>query len=216
MALSWLSDNDLSAHIGELIDRAVQAREQAPVRRLRNVPDPFGTLIVAASHDVNQARELQSIQDAESSLRGMSNHMGTFHQKVLGSIAGWVNHDAGYDLACDSEKIVAEVKNKWNTLNSTQRDREVEELVTAVRQKGREWKGYLVEVVPRRPERKEELVRGRVYTIDGASMYHVATGDPNAIHDLFDELCAAISPTEEIELYCRNILAGSIPPRIHQ
>ena len=45
-------------------------------------------------------------------------------------------------------------------------------------------------------------------------MYHVATGDPNAIHDLFDELCAVISPTEEVEEYCRNILTGRIPPRM--
>ena len=40
---------------------------------------------------------------------------------ILGSVDGWDNHDAGYDLECDARIILAEIKNKWNTMNSSNR-----------------------------------------------------------------------------------------------
>ena len=31
---------------------------------------------------------------------------------------------------------------------------------------------------------------------------------------IYSMICAVISPTEEVEEYCRNILTGRIPPRM--
>ena len=108
---------------------------------------------------------------------------------------------------------VAEVKNKWNTMNTANR-REVEtELQTAVRQR-RNWTAYLVLVIPRVPERyTRPILPNRVFETDGASFYHKATDDPNALHDLFDHLCEAISPSDEVAEHCQSVLAQSLPPR---
>ena len=38
-------------------------------------------------------------------------------------------------------------------------------------------------------------------------------GDANAIHDLLDELCEMLAPTDDIKEYCRDIMASSLPPR---
>ena len=74
-------------------------------------------------------------QLASSAMSGISSAIGNFHQEIIGSIAGFENHDAGYDVECPSRQLLAEIKNKHNTMNSTTRDRVLDNLVTAVAQK---------------------------------------------------------------------------------
>ncbi len=182
MPLSWISADSLAHHIDVLQEAASRASSGAATRRVKNVVDPFSSLLVASAYDVEKADKLIELQNAESGLRGMSNALGRFHQSVLASVSGWDDHDAGYDLECKNRCILAEVKNKWNTMNAGNR-REVEsELKTAVRQKSGQWQGYLVLVIPKHPERYKIPLGHRVHEIDGASFYHKVTDDPNAIH----------------------------------
>ncbi len=44
--------------------------------------------------------------------------IGRFHQGVLGGVHGFKNHDAGYDIENKQRKIIAEIKNKYNTMNA--------------------------------------------------------------------------------------------------
>lgn len=215
MPLPWIDDKKLDQHIRTLSDEALGSAGNAEARRMRNVVDPFGSLLTARTFDIGDSSSLLKLQNSESALRGMSNALGRFHQNVLGSVEGWGNHDAGYDLESFRHCIVAEVKNKWNTMNSTNRREVVSELNTAVRQKGRGWNGFLVLIVPRRPKRYREPIgkRDEVFETDGASFYELATGEPNALHDLFEELCRALSPSRDIAEYCCAILEASLPPR---
>ena len=147
-------------------------------------------------------------------MRGMSNALGEFHQTVLGSATGWEDHDAGYDLKSDERKIIAEVKNKWNTMNANDR-REVEDnLSAALRNMNGTWVAYLVTVIPRTPKRFSKALRKNVIEIDGASFYEIVTGTPNAIHELFDALSRRLAPSDEIATYCQDILKNSLPPRM--
>ena len=119
--LAWISDEKLSEEIGLLQQRTQRAWEDAEERRIRNVIDPFLSLVIASVFGIQDPKELVKIQNAESALRGLSNAIGNFHQQILGSVDGWENHDAGYDLECSTRRIVAEVKNKWNTMNAPNR-----------------------------------------------------------------------------------------------
>ena len=215
--LAWISDEKLSEEIGFLQQRTQRAWKDAEERRVRNVIDPFLSLVIASVFSIQDPEKLVNIQNVESALRGLSNALGDFHQRILGSVDGWENHDAGYDLECRDRMIVAEVKNKWNTMSATTKRQVKGELGTAIRQKSGNWTGYLVFVIPRRPERdKKSLPEGRnLFEIDGASFYHLVTGDPNAIHDLLDRLCDAITPSSHIADYCRRIMMDSLPPRIN-
>ena len=214
---AWISDEKLSREIAHVQQRARKAWQNAEERRARNVIDPFLSLVIASAFGIQDPQELVNIQNAESALRGLSNALGDFHQRILGSVDGWENHDAGYDLECSSRRIVAEVKNKWNTMNASNRYQVETELRMAVRQKSGDWKGYLVLVIPRRPQRYQKgISEGRnLFEIDGASFYELVTGDPNAIHDLLDNLCDAITPSSHITDYCRQIMRVSLPPRIN-
>ena len=215
--IAWISDEKLSDEIVRLQQRTRSAWEDAEERRTRNVIDPFLSLVIASVFSIQDRKELVNIQNAESALRGLSNALGNFHQQILGSVDGWENHDAGYDLECSDRRIVAEVKNKWNTMNASNRYQVETDLRTAVRQKSGNWTGYLVLMIPRHPKRYQKpLPEGRnLFEIDGASFYELVTGDPNAIHDLLDKLCDAITPSSNIADYCRQIMMDSLPPRIN-
>ena len=149
-----------------------------------------------------------------SAIRGLSNALGEFHQKILGSVNGWENRDAGYDRECDARMILAEIKNKWNTMNSPNKRQVVNVLEVALRQKRGDWTGYLAHIIPKPPRRYTKHLRGNLYATDGASFYHDVTVAPNAIHDLLDELCEMLAPTDDIKEYCRDVMTNSLPPRI--
>ena len=42
-----------------------------------------------------------------------------------------------------------------------------------------------------------------VYEVDGVSLYHIVTGDPNALHDLFNYVSDAIAPLARISAPAR-------------
>ena len=139
--------------------------------------------------------------------------LGRFHQRVLGNVAGWVNHDAGYDLECPEQRLLAEVKNKHNTMNASNREKVIGDLDTAVRQKGNNWNGYLVYVIAARKRRyRKRLNTARpVYEIDGGSFYALVTGQDDALGELFRVLNGLMAPSPEIADYCYDVFTRGIP-----
>lgn len=213
--LAWITDDDLNAAVATLLRSATSSRTKSEQRQQRNVVDPFLSLLIASTFSVQQETTLRSLQNLSSALRGMSNALGRFHQDVLGGVSGWVNHDAGYDLECTDRKLLAEVKNKHNTMNASNREKVISDLDTAVRQKGQGWTAYLVIIVPKKPERfKHHHGNRAVYEIDGASFYELVTGEANALHDLFEALCENLPISEEVGAYCLQVMQSSIPPPI--
>lgn len=215
MILPWIDDDNLTGAIDQLISSAGDTVREASVRQQKNVIDPFFSLLIAASHDVQAPEHLKSMRNAEASVRGMGNFLGKFHETILGSAHGWTHHDAGYDIESQTKKIIAEVKNKYNTLNGPNRRQVLQELETNIRSKGPEWTAYLVEIIPSSPRRytKFPTTRDNVVATDGASFYHIATGQLNALHDLFDVVAKRIGTSPSIVEHCQQIFAASIPPR---
>ena len=113
------------------------------------------------------------------------------------------------DLVCHEHRIVAEVKNKHNTLKASDQAGLYDKLHDLVRKKGQEFAGYTayyVEIIPKRPERydlpfspsdnttgtrksEDALIR----RIDGASFYALATGHDDALRQLFHALPQAFA-----------------------
>lgn len=120
--------------------------------------------------------------------------------------------DTGYDLECPSRKLFAGIKNKWNTMNPENRRKVIQDLETAARQKFKGWQGYLVQVIPKEPVRYEKVIAKNIKETDGASFYHIVTGKPDAIHDLFEYLCDKLNPSSDVAAPCREIMEASLPP----
>lgn len=209
--LSWIEGSTIDGLLDDLIDNIRRARENALTTVVKNVEDPFLLLCVTSAYGVTDVQQLRGLGAFHSASSAISSAIGRFHQDVLGSIRDFVNHDAGYDLESPSRKILAEIKNKHNTMNASNRKSVVEDLQTTLRSRPG-YCGYLVTIIPKRKKRYEIDLGGRLFETDGASFYALATGEENALEQLYamleERLCAK---APEIALYCRQAFNRGIP-----
>lgn len=215
----WISDSDLEKAVNQFAERANNAKRCASERMKKNVVDPFSSLIVASTLGVDSREVLVGAQQNASALGGIYNALGDFHQQVLGSVDGWTNHDASYDLENEDQKILAEIKNKHNTMNSKNREVVESKLNSALQTKGQGWTAYLVVIIPKKPMRyREQLIMRRpVYEIDGATFYELATGEPNALYDLFTATMDILNSNgrsipSSVLAYCQEVYDRYMPP----
>ena len=138
--------------------------------------------------------------------KSLQNHVGEFHQIVLGSIDGWKNLKTGaiVDLESIDNNMIAEVKNKYNTISGGKLAdlySELEKLVMPKTSKYKNFTAYYVEILPKSPTPYDkeftpsDKAKGAkcppnplIRQIDGKSFYAKVTGDPKALAKLFNVL----------------------------
>lgn len=205
-ALSFITDDQLEQIVKDLLLAAIQAKHKAESKFDRNVIDPFAILFETSGFQVSDADWLKSeqIRQAQKSLQ---NHVGLFHQKILGAIPDWQDLGANggmVDLANIEQKRIAEVKNKHNTLNASGQLALYRQMEQTVMPKGEQYKGftaYLVEIIPASGKRYDQEFtpsdkgtgakcagNALIRQIDGFSFYALAAGVPNALEQLFTVL----------------------------
>ncbi len=213
-SLQWISEKDLDSAIDTLCKRTKKALKNVKANQEKNKIDPFHSLLITNTFEIKQKSDLLELQDKNSALRGMSNAIGTFHQNILGSVSGWENYDSGYDLENLEKKILAEIKNKHNTMNKDNKDNVYNKLKTALELKRGCWKGYLVVILPKKTESYKESLKKlgskkELYKIDGMSFYEMVTGDKNALNNLLNVLCDKLNVNKEITSYCKEIMTSN-------
>lgn len=202
--LSYISDEALMGAVGNLLTVAEDAEKNAIIKFDRNVIDPFSALFEMAGFNLPY-EEWKNAEKTRQAQKTLSNEIGLFHQHILGSISGWLNLGKGavVDLVCDTKKIVAEVKNKHNTVKGADKIGVYDTLINEVQTKGHKHFGYtayLVEVIPYKhvcnkpftpSDNKKALKRPlneKIRVIDGRSFYALATGQPDALDQLHNVL----------------------------
>ncbi|MFO7656173.1 MAG: Eco47II family restriction endonuclease [Bacteroidales bacterium] len=146
----------------------------------------------------------------------LQNHIGDFHQNILGKSYGdfhknskdmiWMNMKVGniIDLVSESNKAIAEIKNKYNTISGGKLADLYYSLDRLVSPKSSIYKGYTayyVAIIPQNGKRYNKPftpsdkdkgekcpVSEHIREIDGASFYSLVTGSDSALEDLFDVL----------------------------
>ncbi len=209
--LPWVSEDDFERELVRLKTSCRNALSESERRRKKNVVDPFLSLMKSDTFRIKSVCELRSSQDTESANRGLSNAIGLFHQGILGSVEGWENHDDVYDLRSEKKKMIVELKNKHNTMNSTDRSGVIQKLSNSIQKEAADWTAALVLIIPSEPERYRKNIGNRIIEMDGASFYHLVTGHSDAIRQLFEHLSNRLSIPDEIRLHCREILDHSLP-----
>lgn len=131
----------------------------------------------------------------------ISNAIGEFHENILGGIKGFQrgNH-SGYDIKADDNSLFAELKNKYNTMNSSATESVYQKLSEFAKNYPTS-KCYLVQILCRTSFNNEwsGKINGknynheRVYIISGDRFYELLTGDPKALFKLYSCLPHAIS-----------------------
>ena len=203
--LPWISDLSLEAEVQNLISVAKKAQVQSKNNFNKNVIDPFSALFEMAGFDLDfQTWEKNEItRQAQKSLQ---NQIGNFHQNILGSVENWENLKTNQviDLKSDKNKIIAEVKNNYNTVSGGKLAELYYSLDSKVSQKSSMYKGYTafyVAIIPRNPDRFDRPftpsnketgnkcpLNEQIREIDGASFYSLVTGHQDALKDLFTVL----------------------------
>ncbi len=203
--LSFISDIELEKSVQHLLTVAHDAKIKVSQNINSNVIDPFSILFQMSgfgiTSDVWKISEMN--RQAEKTLQ---NHVGEFHQKILGKVSGWKDLGTGQiiDLECHDKRIIAEVKNKHNTISGgklTNLYHELEDQVVGKNKKYQNYTAYYVEIIPKKPTRfNEEFTPSNriagirhqgnplIRKIDGASFYAMVTGEPDALGQLFDVL----------------------------
>ncbi len=199
--LRYISDDKFHKATKTLVDAALSAKNKFEKNPYRNVIDPFSALFDSASQRINT--EDWMIQErARQIQKALQNALGDFHQTILGAMPGWEDAGKGgsYDVKNSEKKVIAEVKNKYNTMNARSALSVYDNL-----QKHLDYgadgvtKAYLVEIVPKNPKPYEVSFtpsergtsrpsRKDIVKVDGKSFYAFASGDPDALRELYDAL----------------------------
>lgn len=142
-------------------------------------------------------------EKARQSQKTLQNAIGDFHQKVLGTLDGVVDLQTGgiIDLEAKEKKIVAEVKNKWNTTKGNHKPNIYDDLEKVLRNYASDFVAYYVEILPKNGKRYnlpfcpsdnttkvKRPTNERIRVIDGYSFYALMTGDEHALRKLYLKL----------------------------
>lgn len=219
--LSFISDQDLEKEVSLILTTAGVALKKANTKFGKNVIDPFSVIFEMAGFNIKEVSTWEVSEKTRQSQKTLSNAFGTFHQNILGHIAGWKNLGIGHsaDLECDDKKIIAEVKNKYNTVTGGKLCDvydHLDKLVMPIVSKYKGYTAYYVEIIPR-PKRSKSQKYDVSFTpsdkqtktaraanvlirkIDGQSFYELVTGVPDALEQLYDALPIVIGNLSEYQ-----------------
>jgi len=200
--LSWIDDSRLKNIVGQLVEVAEKSLESSEEKFNKNVIDPFAAFfqMVGFNMDLHQWKKGEQTRQSQKTLQ---NHVGDFHQSVLGNVKGWDNLKTGsvMDVVSHQHKVIAEIKNKHNTVKGSDLSGLYKSMESAVMTKSSIYRGYsayYVTVIPKKAQRfdipftpsdKETgqrlPVNEMIRKIDGASFYSMVTNDENALENLF-------------------------------
>lgn len=206
--LEYISDEDFLNEVETLLSKAKKKRDTAEKTFNSNVIDPFGALFESPgflSHEEWRNSEL-----ARQRQKTIQNHVGIFHQKILGHVEGWTDMGIGgiVDLLNENRKIIAEVKNKYSTVTGGDlagKYKGLEELISPKHSRFKDYCAFFVNIIPRKPIRTNAPftpsdkgcgfqcpLNPNIRIIDGASFYELVTGRFNALKELHAALPHAI------------------------
>lgn len=210
MLVEFLDDATLVAEVSHLLTVAEEAIESQRREFGKNVIDPFAAMFEMSGFGLDHADWVR-VELMRQAQKTLLNHIGGFHQNILGAVKGWENMKTGsvVDLVSHDRKVIAEVKNKHNTLSGGKRSDQYDNLEKLVMQKASRYHGYtayFVTVIPKSPGRfdrpftpsdKETGARlpenALIREIDGAGFYELVTGRKDALAELFKALPGAIA-----------------------
>jgi hypothetical protein len=212
--LPWIDDSDLMKEVDLFLSVAKSAQIKAIENFGDNVIDPFIAIFEMSGFNITYDTWFKN-ETTRQAQKTLQNHVGDFHQNILGYSIGWTNMKIGnvIDLISKKNKVIAEVKNKYNTISGGKLSDLYYSLDGLISPKSSIYKGYTayyVAIIPKKGERynkpftpsdkdkgKRCELNEHIREIDGASFYHLVTGHEKALEDLFDVLPEVINACTE-------------------
>lgn len=218
--VTFLPSAFLEAEVQALLSAASAAI--SPSRSLtKNTIDPFGIIFEMSGFNIPSVSQWQINEKQRQAQKSLQNAIGTFHQNILGHIHHNGNqisqnlgngHNSGMDVVVPSLSIIADVKNKFNTLNANGKLALYDKmyaLVSPTVSAYHPYTAYYVEIISNElvksqpngiaftpsdsSTRTKRAAHARIKQISGRNFYAMVTGMPNALDLLYDALPLVIS-----------------------
>jgi len=204
--LPYISDHDLTNAVKEVVKCISKVQAKADKAMYNNVIDPFSAIFdgVTLGISLEDWLKMEKIRQTQKTVQ---NAIGKFHQDILGSIPGWENLGKGVDIRNKSLNIIAEIKNKYNTVKGSDKVGIYDYLSHALNHP--EYDGftaYYVEIISKnktsynqpftpsdRKTKTRRPVNESIRQVSGQKFYALTTGESEALSMLFDVLPDVIS-----------------------
>ena len=167
----------------------------------RNTLDPFSAKIDILVNSISPDAWIKR-EKVRKEQKTLQNIIGKFHQKVAGFIDGWDDLAEGsvIDVVNHERKIIAEIKNKYNTTKGNHKMAVYDDLNYQINNNYIGYTSYYVEILPSKQKIYDQPFTpsdNRTHTtrnanenirrIDGLSWYTLVSGDKNFVIDLYNK-----------------------------
>jgi len=209
----YIEDERLTSVVHDVLQSINSELQEIDDTFYDNVIDPFSAIFDASIQNISYEEWTKQEQQRQVQ-KTLQNTIGYFHERIIGCINGWENPTAGgYDVENATKKIIAELKNKHNTMNSSTSEAVYTKMAEFLDESKKDYIAYVVTIVPKNSARFNKTfcpsVRGErlperedIRVVDGATFYEIATGDEQALKKLYTCLPKVISTilgTDELE-----------------
>ena len=183
----------------EIINPLIEVRKSSP-DIYSNTVDPFSAVIDAMVSDISLQDWLVR-EERRQIQKTLQNKIGELHEIILGNIKGCKRLKVGkiVDLVNDENRLIAEIKNKWNTTKGNHKVDIYDDIESVLNKPAyKNYTGYYVEILPRNrqvynnpftpPDNRtgtNRPARQDIRQIDGKSFYALLTGDSDAISKVY-------------------------------
>jgi len=200
--LPFISNKDLYSHVWKVLSAAKKANSESEERFFSNVVDPFSAMFDSLCQGVSM-KDWVKQEKSRQIQKTLQNSLGTFHQEIIGSMRGWRSLGTGkiIDVINEEKKIIAEIKNKFNTTKGNHKIAIYDDLRRMVTSKCPGYTAFYVEIIP--PNKKtynkpftpsdnktgtRRTKYNKIRVIDGKSFYEIASGDPDGLKKIYKAL----------------------------
>lgn len=199
--LPYISDDKLKAHVSRVLEAGIEANKNKDIKFHSNVIDPFGPIFELAVNEFSST-EWEKSEKSRQTQKTLQNEIGDFHNNVLGSVKGWTTLIKGneIDLIKNDKSVIAEIKNKHNTVSGGKLVDHYVEFDNLVNKKASKYfkaTAYYVKIIPKKPitfdipftppdkaTGNRKSIDKRIREIDGRSFYKLVTGIDDALDQL--------------------------------
>lgn len=205
--LPYIDDEILVREVRKVLAVASAAVKNAENHLYRSKIDPFSAVFDSMRQWIPLSEWLEQ-EKTRQIQKTLQNALGDFHQAILGNMTGWVDLGVGgvADVRNDNKKVVAEIKNKFNTTKGNHKKVIYDDLLGLLNSSCKGYRAYYVEIIPSSPmpydkpftpsDNETHLrrpVNDSIRVIDGRSFYALVSGYPDALDVLYETLPVIIS-----------------------
>ncbi len=201
--LAFISDESIYGHVKKVFGLVKLTLLKEEKRVYKNSVDPFSALFDAFWQGISLNAWMKQERSRQNQ-KTLQNALGDFHQEIIGAFDGWKSLGKGriFDVKNEKMKIIAEVKNKYNTTKGNHEVAIYDDLRACLKKPAyRGFTAYYVEIIPQNKKvynkpftpsdnrtHKNRPKNNNIRVIDGKSFYGLTTGDNDALEKFYKVL----------------------------